>query len=201
MADEIDHWHVGVKGDGKIYLNDGGEAYRIDKRGVTYKVGSDGRRIVPTRRPKHLHSPEEWDTMRTKARDKASKKAKRERAKASKKDRKRATVGKKLVDKMLGKMIFPKIVQCDKIDLELGGSRSEGWEWAEELIQQQLQDEYVEDVIPAVPACSVFNEDWIPAMPCTTVPQHRVKNPEHKSCFNAMVTRPVARKEMISNDL
>ena len=49
-------------------------------------------------------------------------KAKRERAKDAKKDRKRAAVGKKLVDKVLDKMIFPKVVQCDKIDLELGSS-------------------------------------------------------------------------------
>ena len=38
-------------------------------------------------------------------------------------------------------------------------------------------------------------------MPCTTsVPhQHRVKNPQVKFCFNAMVTRPVTRAEMLSN--
>ena len=34
-----------MNGDGKIYLNDDGEACKIDKRGVPYKVGSDGRRI------------------------------------------------------------------------------------------------------------------------------------------------------------
>lgn len=179
MADEIDHWHVGVKGDSKIYLNDDGESYRIDKRGVTYKVGSDGRRTQTSVFARRV-GRNGYQSQRQRFPE-----SQKRKAKASKKDRKRAAVGKKLVDKMLDKMICPKIVQCDKIDLELGGSRSEGWEWAEELIQQQLQDEYVEDVIPAVPACSVFNEDWIPAMPCTTsVPQqHRVKNPEHKPCF------------------
>ena len=93
------------------------------------------------------------------------------------------------------------IVQCNKIDLELGSSCTDGWEWAHESVQQQLQEEFLEDVIPAVPACSVFDEDWIPAMPCTTsVPsKHRIKNAGHGNCFNAMFTRPVTRKEMISN--
>ncbi|OLP93893.1 hypothetical protein AK812_SmicGene24167 [Symbiodinium microadriaticum] len=181
VGDDVEHWHTG---------------------GVAYKIGSDGRRIVPSRRPKHLYSPEEWDTLGAKARAKAYKKDKREKAKAAKKEKKRTAVGKKIVNNMLDKMIFPKVVQCNKIDLELGGSCTEGWEWAEEMVQQQVQDDYLRDVIPAVPACSVFNEDWIPAMPCTaSLPQqqHRVKNPEQRSCFNAMVTRPVTRKEMISN--
>ena len=196
VSDDIDHWGSGTKGDGKIYFTDDGEACKIDKRGVPYTVGSDGRRIVPIRRPKHLHSPEEWDLLGAKARAKAYKKDKRERAKAAKKDRKRAAVGKKVMDKLLDKMIFPKIVQCDRTDLELGGSCTEGWEWAQESVQQQLQHEFLEDVVPAVPYCFVFNEAWIPAMPCTTsVPRnHRVKNTEYKPCFNAMVTRPVTRK-------
>ena len=128
-----------TKGDGKICLNDDGEACKIDKRGVPYKIGSDGRRIVPTRRPKHLYTPEEWDKMDAKAKDKAYKQAKRERAKEAKKDRKRAAVGKKLVDKMLDKMIFPKIVQCNKIDLELGSSCTDGWEWAHESLNNSCR--------------------------------------------------------------
>ena len=148
VSGDIEHWGAGIQGDGKIYLSDNGEACKIDKRGVPYKVGSDGRRIVPTRRPKHLYTPEEWDKMDVKAKDKAYKKAKRERAKDAKKTRKRAAVGKKLVDKVLDKMIFPKIVQCDKIDLELGSSCTEGWEWAQESVQQQLQEEFLQDVVP-----------------------------------------------------
>ena len=83
--------------------------------------------------------------MDAKAREKAYKKAKRERAKEANKDRKSAAVGKKLVDKLLDKMIFPKIVECDRIDLELGSSCTEGLEWAEESVQQQLQEEFLED--------------------------------------------------------
>ena len=78
VPDDIEHWGTGTKGDGKIYLADDGEACKIDKRGVPYKVGSDGRRIVPSRRPKHLYSPEEWDKLDAKAKKKAYKKAKRE---------------------------------------------------------------------------------------------------------------------------
>ena len=48
VPDDIEHWSTGTKGDGKIYLTDDGEACKIDKRGVPYKAGSDGRRIVPS---------------------------------------------------------------------------------------------------------------------------------------------------------
>ena len=63
------------------------------------------------------------------------------------------------------------------------------------------QDIFLADAIPAVPAHMVFNVDWIPSMPCTTsvTTDHREKNPAVKSCSNAMVTRPVTRKEMMSN--
>ena len=173
----------------------------IDKRGVPYKIGSDGRRILPSRRPKRLYSPEEWDKLDAKTKKKAYKKAKREKAKDAKVSRKRAAVGKRAVEKVLDNMIFPKIVQCNKIDLELGSPCTEGWEWAQESVQQQLQEEFLDDVVPAVPASVVFDDNWIPAMPCTTSVQHnhRVKNGTHGNCFNAMVTRPVTRKEMLDN--
>ena len=32
VGDDVEHWHTGVKGDGKIYLNDDGEACKIDRR-------------------------------------------------------------------------------------------------------------------------------------------------------------------------
>ena len=56
--EEIEHWGAGMKGDGKIYLNDDGEACKIDKRGVPYKIGSDGRRSLPSRRPIHKYTAE-----------------------------------------------------------------------------------------------------------------------------------------------
>ena len=150
-SDDVEHWSVGTKGDGKIYLNDDGEACKIDKRGVPYKTGSDGRRILPSRRPKHLYSPEEWDKLDAKTKKKTYKKVTREKAKDAKVSRKRAAVGKRMVGKILDNMIFPKIVQCDKIDLELGSSCTEGWEWAQESVQQQLQEEFLDDVVESAP--------------------------------------------------
>ena len=48
VSDDVEHWSTGIKGDGKSYLNDDGGACKIDKRGVPYKIGSDGSRSVPT---------------------------------------------------------------------------------------------------------------------------------------------------------
>ena len=120
--EDIAHWRAGIKGDKKIYriyLNDDGEACKIDKRGVPYKVGNDGRQIVPTLRPKHLYSPEDWEKTGAKARAAAYKKSKREKAKAAKKDRgKNVAVGRKAMSKVLDNMICPKSVQCNEIDLQ-----------------------------------------------------------------------------------
>ncbi|CAE7218058.1 unnamed protein product [Symbiodinium sp. KB8] len=88
-SDDVEHWSVGTKGDGIIYLSDDGEACKIDKRGVPYKIGSDGKRILPSRRPKHLYSPEEWDKVDAKTKKKAYKKAKRENAKDAKVSRRK----------------------------------------------------------------------------------------------------------------
>ena len=115
---------------------------------------------------------------------------------------KKAAMGKKVISKVLDEMIFPKIVQCSAIDLRLNTSiDDDGWEWAQEMSDNYAQDVFLADVIPAVPAHMVFNEDWIPSMPCTTSvsTDHREKNPALKSCFNVMVTRPVTRKEMMNN--
>ena len=211
--EDIEHWSKGSKGDGKVYLNDDGEACRIDRRGVPYKVGIDGRRSLPSRRPKHLYSPEEWKKLGESDKKAAYKKDKRDKARAAKKDRKRAAVVKKVMTSDLDRfcrpgsksdeeMIHPKIVQCENVDLELNDYHNDdGWSWARGLSDAYAQEEFLKDVIPAVPAHVVSNDDWIPAMPCTTsIPhEHRVKNNGHKSCFNAMVTRPVTRKEMVNN--
>ena len=110
---------------------------------------------------------------------------------------------KKVARNVLEQMIFPKIVQCSAIDLKLNTqvSDDDAWAWAQEMSDAYAQDVFLADVIPAVPAHMVFDENWIPSMPCTTsaILEHREKNSEVKSCFNAMVTRPVTRKEMSSN--
>ena len=199
----MEHWGSGVKGDGKIYLNDDGEACKIDKRGVPYKVGSDARRILPSHRPTHQYTPEEWKKMGEAGKKAAYKKDKRDKARLAKKDKKKAAMGKKVTRNLLEQMIFPKIVQCSAIDLKLNTQvrDDDAWAWAQEMSDACAQDVFLADVIPAVPAHMVFDEDWIPSMPCTTsaILEHREKNPNVRSCFNAMVTRPVTRKEMLNN--
>ena len=132
----------------------------------------------------------------------AYKKDKRDKARSAKKERKKAAMGKKVISKVLDEMIFPKVVQCSAIDLQLNAPiDDDGRGWAQEMSNAYAQDIFPVDVVPAVPAHMVFNEDWIPSMPCATsvTTGHREKNPAVKSCFNAMVTRPVTRKEMTSN--
>ena len=194
---DMEHWGSGMKGDGKIYLNDDGEACKIDKRGVPYKVGSDGRRILPSRRPIHKYTPEEWKKMGEAEKKAAYKKDKRDKARSAKKERKKAAMGKNVISKVLDQMIFPKIVHRGPIDLKLNTpiDDDDGWACAQEMSDAYAQDIFLADVTPAVPAYMVFNEDWIPSMPCTTstTPEHREKNPAVKSCFNAMVTQPARR--------
>ena len=199
----MERWGSGMMGDGKIYLNDDGEACKIDKRGVPYKVGSDGRRILSSRRPIHKYTPEEWKKMGEAEKKAAYEKDKRDKARSAKKERKKAAMGKKVISKVLEQMIFPKIVQCSAVDLKLNTpvDDDDAWAWAQEMSDAYAQDMFLADVIPAAPAHMVFDENWIPSMPCATsvILEHREKNPAVKSCFNAMVTRPVTRKEMMSN--
>ena len=90
--EEIEHWGAGVKGDGKIYLNDDGEACKIDKRGVPYRIGSDARRILPGpfRRPIHKYTPEDWKKLGEAEKKAAYKKGKRDKARSAKRERKKA---------------------------------------------------------------------------------------------------------------
>ena len=91
--EEIEHWGIGVKGDGKIYLNDDGEACKIDKGGVPYKVG----RILPTRRPIDKYTPEAWKKLGEAEKKAAYKREKRDKARSAKKERKKAAMGKKVI--------------------------------------------------------------------------------------------------------
>ena len=61
---------------------------------------------------------------------------------------------------------------------------------------------FLEDVVPAVPASTYSVQrqlDSSYAVYYIYTTAHRTKNPTMKPCFNAMVSRPVTRKEMISN--
>ena len=121
----------------------------------------------------NTYSPDEWDAFGTKARAAAYKKDKREKAKAAKKARKRAAVGKKMVNKVLDAMIFPKVVQCDTIDLEMGGSCTDGWEWTQDSVNQHVREAFLKTSYRQFqPVRTVFNDNWIPAMLCiTSIPQ------------------------------
>ena len=175
---EIEHWGAGMKGDGKIYLNDDGEACKIDKRGVPYKIGSDGRRILPSRRPIHKYTPEDWEKLGEAEKKAAYKKDKRDKARSAKKSRD----GKESVSKVLDEMIFPKVVQCSAIDLQLNApTDDDAWAWAQEMSNACAQDVFLADVIPAVPAHIVFNEDGIPSMPVRYISAHRSQGKESRS--------------------
>ena len=158
----MEHWGSGTMGDGKIYLNDDGEACKMDKH-VPYKVGSDGRRILPSRRPIHKYTPEEWKKMGEAEKKAAYKKDKRDKARLAKKERKKAAMGKKVTKNLLEQMIFPKIVNCSAIDLKLNTqvSDDDAWAWAQEMSDAYAQDVFLADVIPAVLAHMVFDENWI----------------------------------------
>ena len=131
----------------KNYLNDDGEACKIDKRGVPYKIGSDGRRILPSRRPIHKYTPEDWKKLDEAEKKAAHKKDKRDKARSAKKERKKAAMGKKVVSKVLDKMIFPKVVQCSAIDLQLNATIDDyGWAWAQEMSNSYAQDIFLADV-------------------------------------------------------
>ena len=80
-----------------------------------------------------------------------------------------------MISKVLDQMIFPKIVHRGPIDLKLNTpvGDDDGWAWAQEMSDAYAQDIFLADVTPAVPAYMVFNEDWVPSMPCTTPTQRK----------------------------
>ena len=88
----IKHWSEGKAGDGVVYLNDDMEHCKIDKRGTPYKVGEDGRKLVPSGRPVLEYSPEEWRALGGSGRSKVIKEKKLEEKKkddAKKRERKK----------------------------------------------------------------------------------------------------------------
>ena len=105
-----------MKGDGKIYLNDDGEACKIDKRGVPYKVGSDGRGFLPTRRLIDKYTPEAWKKLGEAEKKAGYKKEKRDKARSAKKERKKAAMGKKVISKVLDEM--RKMIQQESSKIE-----------------------------------------------------------------------------------
>ena len=69
------HYSEGVASDGIIYINDFGEEVKLDSKGRAYKVGSDGRKLMPSKRPARYITPEEWKKMSLKEREASTKAA------------------------------------------------------------------------------------------------------------------------------
>ena len=72
------------------------------------------------------------------------------------------------------------------MDLEPTNEDCEGWEWETGAVNGYLQ-EFLADVLPAMSRATTIQ-----------YPQSSVSRRRMKPCFNARVTRPVTRTEMIS---
>ena len=58
------HYSEGIASDGVVYVNDIGDEVKLDSRGRPYRVGSDGRKLMLSKRPSRYVTPEEWKAMR-----------------------------------------------------------------------------------------------------------------------------------------
>ena len=101
------HYLEGIASDGIIYyVNDIGDEVKLDSKGRPYRVGNDGRKLMPSKRPVGYVTPEEWAKMSAKEKeastraadeiareevekeDRAAKKKKKKSKKEKKKERK-----------------------------------------------------------------------------------------------------------------
>lgn len=72
---ELLHYSEGAASDGIIYVNDVGDEVKLDPKGRAYRVGNDGRKLMPTKRPPRYISPEEWKKMSPREREASTKAA------------------------------------------------------------------------------------------------------------------------------
>lgn len=96
---ELLHYSEGVAPDEVIYANDVGDEVKLDSKGRAYPVGSDGRTLMPSKKPSRYITPEEWkreDIAREEAEEedwiakrKGKKDKKEKKAKKEKKDKKK----------------------------------------------------------------------------------------------------------------
>ena len=63
------HYSEGIASDGVVYVNDLGDEVKLDSRGRPYRVGSDGRKLMPSKRPSRYITPEEWKAMSLRERE------------------------------------------------------------------------------------------------------------------------------------
>lgn len=63
------HYSEGLASDGIVYVNDVGDEVKLDAKGRAYRVGSNGRKLMPSKRPSRYITPEEWKRMSPKERE------------------------------------------------------------------------------------------------------------------------------------
>ena len=112
------HYSEGIASDGVVYVNDIGDEVKLDSRGRPYRVGSDGRKLMPSKRPARYVTPEEWKAMSMREReisakaaddvareeveeeDKAARRKSKKKKKEEKKEKKKSKKDKKKKDKV-----------------------------------------------------------------------------------------------------
>ena len=63
------HYLEGIASHGIIYVNDIGDEVKLDSKGRPYRVGNDGRKLMPSKRPVGYVTPEEWAKMSAKEKE------------------------------------------------------------------------------------------------------------------------------------
>ena len=112
------HYSEGIASDGVVYVNDIGDEVKLDSRGRPYRVGSDGRKLMPSKRPARYITPEEWKAMSMREReisakaaddvareeveeeDKAARRKSKKKKKDEKKEKKKSKKDKKKKDEV-----------------------------------------------------------------------------------------------------
>ena len=69
------HYSEGIASDGIIYINDIGDEVKLDSKGRPYRVGNDGRKLMPPKRLVGYVTPEEWAKMSAKEKEASTKAA------------------------------------------------------------------------------------------------------------------------------
>ena len=69
------HYSERIASDGIIYINDIGDEVKLDSKGRPYRVGKDGRKLMPSKRPVGYVTPEEWAKMSAKEKEASTKAA------------------------------------------------------------------------------------------------------------------------------
>ena len=69
------HYSERIASGGIIYINDIGDEVKLDSKGRPCRVGKDGRKLMPSKRPVGYVTPEEWAKMSAKEKEASTKAA------------------------------------------------------------------------------------------------------------------------------